>query len=138
MDDESDHPVPRQRVIDYACVDHGRSHPAVGAEHRYYYQAMIGRHERLEIGEIGHQLSISSPACAPLARHAGMLPDSGGFCYMCTRLLDGSYIGRSDTSAGYTASPILTVHSPESRYLWLTGSSASIIAKPTAPPRVNP
>ena len=36
------------------------------------------------------------------------------------------------------ASPIWTVHSPASSQAWLIGSSASIIASPTAPPSVNP
>ena len=31
------------------------------------------------------------------------------------RLFPGSYIGRSEASAGYTAAPICTVHSPASR-----------------------
>ena len=58
--------------------------------------------------------------------------------YDLIRRLSGSYSGRIEARAGYLQPAISRSHVPEERYADVTGSPASTITRPTAPPSVKP
>ena len=82
---------------------------------------------------------VVEPAPAPvgdLRQHHRLAIRRAPHGQLLMRSLVGSYNGAEEARAGYSRPLISTVHVPASRYERVTGSPASTIARPTAPPSV--
>ncbi len=76
FDGRPDHAGTADRMVKHADVYHGRPHPPVGTDDGHHGDPVLPGHESFEIRKLRY------------------------FSYICTRLLDGSYSGRSETVTG--------------------------------------